>query len=52
MWFKLLRVYCTDPNGRLELVENGTTPASIIDARYAFDSLFSHLKVDFINRSL
>lgn len=50
MWFKLLRGYSTDPNGRL--VENGTTPASIIDARYAFDSLFSHLKVDFINDSL
>lgn len=52
MWFKLLRVYCTDPNGRRELVENSTTPASILDARYAFDSLFNHLKVDFINRSL
>lgn len=52
MWFKLLRVYSTDPNGRLEFVENSTTSASIIDARYAFDSLFSHLKVDFINDSL
>ena len=52
MWFKLLRVYCTDPNGRRELVENSTTPASILDARYAFDSLFNHLKVDFINESL
>lgn len=52
MWFKLLRVYCTDPNGRRELVENSTTPASILDARYAFDSLFNHLKVDFINDSL
>lgn len=52
MWFRLLRGYCPDPNGRLELVENGTTPSSIIDARYAFDSLFSHLKVDFINDSL
>lgn len=52
MWFKLLRVYCTDPNGRRELVEKSTTPASILDARYAFDSLFNHLKVDFINESL
>lgn len=52
MWFKLLRVYCTDPNGRRELVENSTTPSSILDARYAFDSLFNHLKVDFINDSL
>ncbi len=52
MWFKLLRAYCTDPNGKLELVENSTTPASIIDARYALDSLFNHLKVDFINDSL
>lgn len=52
MWFKLLRVYCTDPNGRLELVENSTTPASMVDARYALDSLFNHLKVDFINNSL
>lgn len=52
MWFRLLRVYCTDPNGIRELVENSTTPASILDARYAFDSLFNHLKVDFINDSL
>lgn len=52
MWFKLLRVYCTDPNGRRELVENSTIPASIVDARYALDSLFNHLKVDFINDSL
>lgn len=52
MWFKLLRVYCTDPNGRLELVENSTTPASMVDALYALDSLFNHLKVDFINDSL
>ncbi len=52
MWFKLLRVYCTDPNGRLEFVVNSTTPASMVDARYALDSLFNHLKVDFINDSL
>ena len=52
MWFKLLRVYCTDPNGRRELVENSTIPASIVDARYALDSLFNHLKVDFINDNL
>lgn len=52
MWFKLLRVYCTDPNGRMKLVENSTTPASMVDARYALDSLLSHLKVDFINDSL
>lgn len=52
MWFRLLRVYCTDPNGRRELVENSTIPASIVDARYALDSLFNHLKVDFINDSL
>lgn len=52
MWFRLLRVYCTDSNGRRELVENSTIPASILDARYAFDSLFKHLKVDFINDSL
>lgn len=52
MWFKLLRAYCTDPNGRLELVENSTTPASMVDAQYALDSLFNHLKVDFINDSL
>lgn len=49
MWFKLLRAYCPDPNGRLELVENSTTPASMVDARYALDRLFNHLKVDFIN---
>lgn len=29
MWFKLFRTYCTDPNGRLELVENSTAPISI-----------------------
>lgn len=52
MWFKLLRAYCTDPNGRLELVENSTTPASMVDAQYALDNLFNHLKVDFINDSL
>lgn len=52
MWFKLLRVYCTDPNGRLELVENSTTPISIKDAMYALYGLFIHLKVDFINDSL
>lgn len=52
MWFKLLRVYCTDPNGKLELVENSTTPISIKDAMYALHGLFFHLKVDFINDSL
>lgn len=52
MWFKLIRVYCTDPNGRLELVDNSTTPISIKDAMYALYGLFIHLKVDFINDSL
>lgn len=52
MWFKLLRVYCTDPIGKLELVENSTTPISIKDAMYALYGLFIHLKVDFINDSL
>ena len=48
MWFKRLRVYCTDSNGKLELVENSTTPISIKDAMYALHGLFIHLKVDFI----
>lgn len=52
MWFKLLRVYCTNHNGRLELVENSTTPISIKDAMYALYGLFIHLKVDFINDRL
>ena len=52
MWFKLLRVYCTDPIGKLELVENSTPPISIKDAMYALYGLFIHLKVDFINDSL
>lgn len=52
MWFKLIRVYCTDPNGRLEFVDNSTTPISIKDAMYALYGLFIHLKVDFINDSL
>ena len=52
MWFKLLRAYCTDPNGRLELVENSMAPTSIKDTMYAFYGLFIHLKVDFINDSL
>ena len=51
-WLRLLKGYSSGLDHESHAVRNSKVPASITDARSALNSLFNHLKVDFIKNSL